>query len=165
MRQESLDLGLKPTQSLANFYPGPNQDILALLEDWLLSIGPDLRPMPIYIWGEAGSGKTHLLKAVMNAAQSAGKKGIYLSAKDFSANETLDFDTRWQLMVLDDVQLLDSAQEAVLFNWFIQALLPKRWPVPGHFVVGGSSCSRLGLARGLAHPNCWGHGVRFKGHE
>ena len=125
MRQESLDLGLKPTQSLANFYPGPNQDILALLEDWLLSIGPDLRPMPIYIWGEAGSGKTHLLKAVMNAAQNAGKKGIYLNAKDFSATETLDFDPRWQLMVLDDVQLLDSAQEAVLFNWFIQALLPK----------------------------------------
>jgi DnaA family protein len=39
--------------------------------------------------------------------------------------QSLDFDPHWQLMVLDDVHLLNPAQEAVVFNWFIHALLPK----------------------------------------
>lgn len=124
MRQESLDLGLKPTQSLANFYPGPNQDLLPILEDWLMHLEPPARPLPLYIWGETGSGKTHLLNALMRAVTQTGKAGVFLSAKDSVKPQVLDFDPQWQLMVMDDVHLLSHAQEDMVFNWFINALLP-----------------------------------------
>jgi len=127
MRQESLDLGLKPSQSLDNFYPGPNGAVLQMLVDWLSVIKgqAQVRPTPIYLWGEAGSGKTHLLKAVMNAAQASGLQAFFINARDLNSMTTLDFDPRWQLMVLDDLHGLDPAKESVIFNWFIHALLPK----------------------------------------
>jgi len=127
MRQESLDLGLKPSQSLDNFYPGPNGAVLEMLVDWLSVIKgqAQVRPTPIYLWGEAGSGKTHLLKAVMNAAQASGLQAFFINARDLNSMTTLDFDPRWQLMVLDDLHGLDPAKESVIFNWFIHALLPK----------------------------------------
>ncbi len=124
MRQESLDLGLKPEQRLENFYAGPNQGVLELLNNWLLSVEPHLRPLPVYIWGEAGSGKTHLLKAVMNAARGSGKKGVYFTPEDLHLAGELVFDPSWELMVIDDVHLLSKEQEAMLFNWFINSLQP-----------------------------------------
>jgi DnaA-homolog protein len=55
MKQLALGVTLRANALFANFYPGPNEEVLAALKD----PGGD----PIWIWGGAGCGKSHLLKA------------------------------------------------------------------------------------------------------
>ena len=124
MKQATLDLGVLPRPSFKNFYAGPNQDIVKVLSDWVSKIEPHVPSMPFYIWGERGSGKTHLLQAVMDVAMQAGQKGIYFNPQEGQMAQALDFDPQWQLMVVDDVNLLSPQHEAVLFNWFVNALFP-----------------------------------------
>ncbi|MFN0006179.1 MAG: DnaA regulatory inactivator Hda [Burkholderiaceae bacterium] len=124
MKQVALDLGVMPRPSFKNFYAGPNQDIVKVLSDWVSRLDAHVHSMPFYIWGEHGSGKTHLLQAVMKEALHAGRKGIYFNPQEGLVVQALDFDPRWQFMVVDDVHLLSPPYEAVVFNWFVNALSP-----------------------------------------
>mgnify|MGYP000314180698 CR=1 FL=1 len=69
MKQIALDIGLNRGPSLHNFLAGPNAEALQHVRLWA---GSSLRsPVPIYLWGESGSGKSHLLRA---AAQALGQR-------------------------------------------------------------------------------------------
>jgi DnaA family protein len=125
MKQGALDLGWMPQPSLSNFYAGPNRDVLKTLSEWLLTVEPHLQPLPFYLWGERGSGKTHLLKAALHSAMLTGKRGIYFNPQETIESRVMDFDPSWQLMVVDDAHLLSSQQEGMVFNWFVNALLPR----------------------------------------
>ena len=59
MRQLVLDMGLAPVPSLENFVAGRNAGLLEHLRVW--SRNPMRSPVPTFIWGGAGSGKSHLL--------------------------------------------------------------------------------------------------------
>ena len=62
MKQMALDIGLAPVPTLDNFVAVGNEAALAHLRLWA---GNPLRsPVPTFLWGEGGSGKTHLLQAV-----------------------------------------------------------------------------------------------------
>lgn len=68
MKQIALDIGLASVPSFANFFGGPNEAVVKHLELWT---GNALRsPVPTYLWGDAASGKTHLLKAVGESCAS-----------------------------------------------------------------------------------------------
>ena len=60
MKQIALDIGVSVGPSLANFHPGHNGAALAHLELWMA--GRTRSPVPTYLWGHNGSGKTHLLQ-------------------------------------------------------------------------------------------------------
>jgi len=62
MRQLALGISPPPEPSLDNFVPGQNAELLARLRD--LKAGR-LAESIVYIWGEAGSGRTHLLQACL----------------------------------------------------------------------------------------------------
>ena len=70
MKQIALDIGVSVGPSLANFYPGHNAAALAHIELWMA--GSTRSPVPTYLWGESGSGKTHLLKAVAEHIRGQG---------------------------------------------------------------------------------------------
>ena len=55
MKQLALGVTLRANALFANFYPGPNEEVLAALQ------GPGTDP--IWLWGTAGCGKSHLLQA------------------------------------------------------------------------------------------------------
>ena len=61
MKQLALGVMLRANALFANFYPGPNAEVLAALR------GPGADP--IWIWGSAGCGKSHLLQAVCAATE------------------------------------------------------------------------------------------------
>ena len=61
MKQLALGVMLRANALFANFYPGPNEEVLAALR----RPGAD----PIWIWGSAGCGKSHLLQAVCAATE------------------------------------------------------------------------------------------------
>lgn len=60
MRQLALAISSPPQSSLDNFVPGQNAELLARLQD--LKAG-QLGESVVYLWGAAGSGRSHLLRA------------------------------------------------------------------------------------------------------
>lgn len=100
MKQIALDIGLATAPSFANFFAGPNVAACKHLELWTGSV---LRsPVPTYLWGEPGSGKTHLLKAAVGALQSQGTRIGWLDA---SCIEPPEFNNAWTAVVLDECHL------------------------------------------------------------
>ena len=60
----------------------------------------------LYLWGSAGTGKTHLLHAACEAAAAAGRRVAYVPLGEYtgrSAEVIADFDA-FELVCLDDVQ-------------------------------------------------------------
>src|ERR671932_2719368 len=64
MEQLPLDISPAAAPSFDNFVAGANAELLARLRE--LAAG-SLREAVIYLWGEPGSGRTHLLRAAQRA--------------------------------------------------------------------------------------------------
>ena len=77
MQQLIFDFSQPPQPTLANFAPGRNGEALATLHAWLTGV---LNERCIYLWGARGCGKTHFLRAAVDAVQSAGRSAIYATA-------------------------------------------------------------------------------------
>ena len=58
MQQLALDLQLADYAVFASFYPGPNATVF----DAVRSAAEDPAPQVHWIWGAAGSGRSHLLQ-------------------------------------------------------------------------------------------------------
>jgi len=83
MRQLALKISPPPQPTLDNFVPGANAELLLRLREFQES---RFKETILYLWGEAGSGKSHLLRAC------AGPN------------------------VVDDVEKLDEPSQIALFN-------------------------------------------------
>ncbi|MEO5882777.1 MAG: DnaA regulatory inactivator Hda [Caldimonas sp.] len=112
MKQIPLAIGPEAARSFENFLPGPNAAALAHLQ--MLSPGAP----PVYLWGPPGSGKSHLLHAVVERAQQQGASTAWFEATvpaPWQAPEHCDW------IVLDDCQALDAAQQQAAFALFVDA--------------------------------------------
>ncbi len=89
MKQLLLDIKPASPPTLRNFITGRNAETLASLT---AAINHTAQSNFIYLWGEAGSGKSHLLQACKTQ----------------------------NLTVVDDVHLLDNAAQIALFNHYNQ---------------------------------------------
>jgi DnaA-homolog protein len=116
MKQLVLDIGLETGPSLANFFAGSNEAALRHLQVWAAS--PTRSPVPIYLWGEGASGKSHLLKA---AAEALRVHGETVGWMDSDTLNPPDYDEAWRLVLLDDVQRYTAEQQHMAFNWFVNA--------------------------------------------
>ena len=74
MKQIPLAIGPEPARTFENFLPGANGEALA----HLLALAPGAPP--VYLWGPAGSGKTHLLHALVERAAAHGQQAAWFSA-------------------------------------------------------------------------------------
>ncbi len=90
MQQLPLAISPAPAPTFGNFVEGANAEALLRVRE--LAEGR-LRETVLYLWGEAGSGRSHLLHAA-SAATASGR----------------------ELVVADDVQVLDEAAQIALFN-------------------------------------------------
>lgn len=84
-RQLALPISPPPEPTLDNFVPGANAELLARLR--ALAAGERVESV-LYLWGEPGSGRSHLLAA-------SARPGV---------------------VVADDVERLDDAAQVALFN-------------------------------------------------
>ena len=156
MKQLALDIGLATGPTLERFFAGPNE---AALQHLRLAAGAGSSEttrssVPTYLWGEPGSGKTHLLQAVRQALREQGSSVGWL---DPTVGEPPDFDERWAAVVMDDVHLYDTAQQATAFNWFVNAISPasgsQRWVL----AAGDLPPADLPLRDDLRSRLGWGH--------
>lgn len=125
MKQIALDIGLGTGPTLQNFFPGPNELAHAHLTLWL-GHGANRAtrsPVPTYLWGASGSGKTHLLKAIREALREQGAQAGWMDAQDPDPGA---FSESWAVVLLDDVHLFTAVQQQAAFNWFINAQTHQR---------------------------------------
>jgi DnaA family protein len=107
MKQLILDLAPDAGPTLDNFVAGPNAEALQAMRD--LAAGARREPV-VYLFGAAGSGRTHLLRAVV--AGFAHGRSVYIAA---DAGYALP-DPLPDLVAWDDVHTLDQAGQARLFG-------------------------------------------------
>lgn len=148
MRQIALDIGLARGATLANFCAGPNEGALAHLRLWAGS--PTRSPVPTYLWGAAGCGKTHLLQAVAQALREQGAAAGWL---DPSLHEPPEFDESWAVVLMDDVDRYSAVQQHAAFNWFVNAQTLQR----GVLAAGALPPADLRLREDLRTRLGWGH--------
>jgi DnaA family protein len=110
MKQIPLPIATDVPRTFDNFLPGANRAAL----EHLAALAPGAPP--VYLWGPTGSGKTHLLRAV--AAQRGGTRIGWFDARDpapWARSEP------WTLVVLDDCQAFDAAQQQEAFALFVES--------------------------------------------
>lgn len=148
MKQLPLDIGLARPPSLASFLAGPNEAAWKHLLLWTGS--PTRSPVPTYLWGPAGCGKTHLLKAVQENLREQGAATGWL---DPSLAEPPAYDESWALVLMDDVHLYSAVQQHAAFSWFVQAQALQR----GVLAAGLLPPADLKLREDLRTRLGWGH--------
>ena len=112
MKQIPLAIGPEPSQTFENFLPGANAATLA----HLLALAPGAPP--VYLWGPDGSGKTHLLHALVGRAAAHGQQSAWYSAATAAPwSEVGERD--W--LVFDDAHAFDTAQQQAAFSLFVEA--------------------------------------------
>jgi len=99
---------IRPQQvpSLDNFVVGSNGELLTLLS--ACAAGKETRP--VYLWGSAGSGRSHLLQAVAHQAGSAVLNAASVPG-DFLPPDA-------SLIVIDDIEQLTPEAQIALFRCF-----------------------------------------------
>ena len=135
MRQLILDLLPESPPSLDNFVAGGNAETLALFTEWLAGTRLDTS---FCLWGEAGSGRSHLLQASGFA---------YLDA---ALDPALNKAPVCEQLAVDHVELLNDAGQVALFNHFNRLkmssgmLLTAAGQPPAHLELREDLRTRLG---------------------
>ncbi|MCS6787017.1 MAG: DnaA regulatory inactivator Hda [Thiobacillaceae bacterium] len=107
MRQLILTLAPDAAPTLANFRPAGNGEAYDCL--CALAAGAPAEAV-IYLWGPAGSGKTHLLRATVAAVRMRGETAHYVAA-----GEPIP-EADGGLLAVDDVERLDAVAQVALFD-------------------------------------------------
>lgn len=152
MKQLPLDIGLATVPTLNSFFAGPNATTVDHLRLW--SFSPTRSPVPTYLWGESGSGKSHLLSAVHEALR---EQGLKVGCLDANMHNPPEFDAAWTAVLMDDVHLYDLAQQHTAFNWFVNALTPVTGTPRWVLAAGALPPADLKLRDDLRTRLGWGH--------
>ena len=132
MRQLLLDFERAPAPTFANFVTGSaNAELAHALET---AARGAFAERVIYLWGETGAGKTHLLKAFVNAV----KGSRYVPARQLDDADMLG------TLAVDDVERLPEDRQVALFNAFNERAFDLL------LVSAGSSPRDVALRRDLA---------------
>jgi len=123
MQQLPLSISPAPAPDFDNFVAGPNAEALERVRG--LARGA-LAERIVYLWGAAGSGRSHLLAAAAHTNPS--------------------------LVVADDVENLDAGAQQALFN----AINAAREGGPGVLASGAAAPAELRLREDLRTRLAWG---------
>lgn len=113
MRQLLLDLGADEPQSLDTFVAGRNNELLQLMRQIALRAATPLNERFVYVWGEPGAGKTHVLQAL---AATPGSR--YIEAESHA--DAFLFTPEVNLYLIDDCEALSPDSQIAAFNLFNQ---------------------------------------------
>jgi len=139
--QLPLGIGLKDTATFENFYPAGNELLLQALQQG--------NEVILYLWGPAGSGKSHLLQALCHTTAATGHSPVYLPLRELVSlsPDLLEGLEQQALIAVDDVQAVAglSQWEEGLFHLY------NRVRDSGHHLVVSATSAPAGLA--LAWPD------------
>ena len=167
-KQFALDISHSPKASLENYLPGKDLALISALRDieksWQTSNAQasdnPLNQRWIYWWGPEGSGRTHLLDAIGNAAKDVGLEHIALSPAEPTAWVRLEEkmgclaeSKNPSVITVDDVDHLDDRLVGSLFRILNAVQASKAIHV---FMAGNAAPANLKLREDLRTRLGWG---------
>lgn len=121
--QLPLVLGLRDEMTFDNYCVGDNQHSLTCLRDMLQGTGESF----IYLWGEHGVGRTHLLQACCHALDSVDLSALYLPLSDAEklSPEMLEGMESMSLICLDNINAVVGQRpwEEAIFHLYNRVLM------------------------------------------
>jgi len=133
-QQLPLGIGLRDDATFDNFLPAGNEHVLAALRDTEHS--------SFYLWGAAGTGKSHLLQAICHAAVNQQQRAAYLPLDEPGLMPAmLEGMEQYDWVCLDNLDRIagDPDWETALFHAY------NRIQAAGHHLVITASASPAGL--------------------
>ena len=109
MRQIPLDIRPACAPTFDNFVPGENAELM----ERLLSLAAPNCFDSVYLWGEAGSGRSHLLMATAEAATDSGRPLVCVRGGD--VGHDLPMPTGG-LLIVDEAERLGPDAQIALFR-------------------------------------------------
>ncbi|MBU6468075.1 MAG: DnaA regulatory inactivator Hda [Betaproteobacteria bacterium] len=150
MRQLVLEIPPLHQPSFDNFVIGKNSETIALLNHWIQGHGDPF----IYLWGESGSGKSHLLQAIQALLVAHQQSSQYIVATP----ETQIEESQDTYLLIDDVQQLSRQGAVSLFNRFNE----RREQALYLLVSGDAPPHQLPLLPDLTTRLSWGLVLRLQ---
>ena len=145
MRQLALGLAPPPVPAFDNFFPGRNVEAVSALRS--LATGRSAEHF-IYLWGERGCGRSHLLQAAAAAVSSRGIIARYVAVTEPLPAE----DSGVRMLAVDDVEKLDVQSQLEFFHLY-NALRDCQGAV---LAAGNVAPARLQLRADLLTRLGWG---------
>ena len=167
-KQFALDLSHIPKASLENYLPGKDLALISTLRDLSKSWQEQSSKTPthplnqrwIYWWGPEGSGRTHLLEAIANAADDAGIAHFSLSPQEPTSWVRLEekmtalaSSDAPSVITVDDVDRLDERLVGALFRIRNGVQASKAIHI---FMAGKAAPGALDLREDLRTRLAWG---------
>uniref|UniRef100_B1XRT6 Chromosomal replication initiator DnaA n=1 Tax=Polynucleobacter necessarius subsp. necessarius (strain STIR1) TaxID=452638 RepID=B1XRT6_POLNS len=167
-KQFALDISHSPKASLENYLPGKDLALVSVLQEikrsWATSNSTSasnpLNRRWIYWWGPQGSGRTHLLEAIGNAAKHAGLERVALTPSEPASWIRLEenISTLAQthipsIITVDDVDQLDDRLVGSLFRILNAVQASKAIHI---FMAGTAAPVNLKLREDLRTRLGWG---------
>lgn len=144
MEQLIFELATPEPPSFANFVPGANREAAAALARAAAGTNPETG---IVVWGAAGAGKTHLLRATVAAAEAAGRVAMF-APTPMDVVATPDA----AMVAVDAIDTADAEAQARLFS-----LYNRIRDRGGHLVAAGAlPPARMPLRDDLRTRLGWG---------
>jgi DnaA family protein len=166
-RQFALDIGHTPKVSLENYLPGKDLALVSTLQslcsswsDTSKEVSNALNHRWIYWWGPEGSGRSHLLSAMIHAAENAGLEHFPLNPNEPSSWVRLEEklpslvqNNAPSVIAVDDVDRLDERLVGALFRILNEVQAGKNIHI---FMAGNAAPAALTLREDLRTRLGWG---------
>ena len=144
-----FDLAAPQPPSFDNFLPGANAEVVAALRALAASGSGDTG---IVLWGAAGAGKTHLLRAAVSLATASGHGATYVADASALASHEVQALEQCALVAIDAIDAAAPAAQGRLFTLF-NALRDRG----GHLLVASRApLAALALREDLRTRLGWG---------
>ncbi len=121
--QLPLGLGLRDDTTFDNYCVGDNEQVLASMRHLLQGTGESY----IYLWGERGVGRSHLLQACCHALDSAERSSIYIPFAEYEylSPDMLDGIEYMDLVCLDGINAVLGQRhfEEAIFHLYNRILV------------------------------------------
>jgi DnaA family protein len=116
--QVPVQFEFQANQAFPSFFIGKNTEIITQLK----GLAANGLEQQVYIWGDRGCGKSHLLQATCQHAQTKGKQPFYfrLNADDLPSPGLLEGLEEVELVCFDDIQALagNPEWEQAMFGFY-----------------------------------------------
>ena len=118
--QLPLRINLREETTFANFYPGENEAVLHALNDLLENKGESF----VYVWGDSGVGRTHLLQACCHEMNNRALETMYLPLRMSQLTPAIlqEMETK-HLICIDDIDAVLNQKdwEEALLHFYNRA--------------------------------------------
>ena len=130
MTQLLLDLESVPKPTFDNFVIGANAEAIAAIRRFCSGAVTDGTMRFVYLWGQGGSGRSHVLRAVCSEFD-----GRYLDASDATAATIRAAADHAGPLAIDDVERLEAEAQEALFH---AINVRRETPATATFVAGNA---------------------------